>query len=138
MSDFCVSLWLLTDTYSPNAMEIAPPTRPAVPAARMLPVLVVAPATPTTIAATETMPSFAPKTPARSQFSLWARSSRCGSFSCVVAVSAEAMFQAKHRRAALTSMARLAYPIRRLDSPGGGRRQGRQVIAVELQPRQGG
>ena len=29
--------WLLTDTYSPSAMETAPPIKPAAPAARMVP-----------------------------------------------------------------------------------------------------
>ena len=35
MSARWVSRWLLTDTYSPSAIEIAPPTSPARPAARM-------------------------------------------------------------------------------------------------------
>src|SRR4051812_23809495 len=39
----------------------------------------VAPATPTTRPAVDTMPSLAPSTPARSQFSRWDRSPPCGS-----------------------------------------------------------
>ena len=32
MSARSLSRWLLTETYSPSAIEIAPPTRPAIPA----------------------------------------------------------------------------------------------------------
>src|SRR5258708_16979607 len=44
-----VSRWLLTDTYSPNAIEIAPATSPATPAVRIGPRVAVAPATPVTM-----------------------------------------------------------------------------------------
>ena len=64
-----VSRWVLTETYSPAAIDIAPATSPAMPAvarrcARRWP-----PATPTTMPAVDTMPSLAPSTPARSQLS---------------------------------------------------------------------
>ncbi len=67
----CCSLsrWLLTETYSPSAIDTAPPIAAAIPAVAMGPVAVVAPATPTTTAAVETMPSLAPSTPARSLLS---------------------------------------------------------------------
>src|SRR5690349_20540703 len=74
-----VSRELLTETYSPSAIEIAPPTRPARPAVAMAGRFGVAPATPTTMAATETMPSLAPSTPARSQFRRLATPAPCGS-----------------------------------------------------------
>ena len=54
--------------YSPNAIETAPAARPAMPAVRIGPRSTVAAATPTTMPAVETIPSFAPSTPARSQF----------------------------------------------------------------------
>src|SRR3954452_17037620 len=60
-----LSRWLLTDTYSPSAIETAPPTRPAAPAVSTGARAGVAPATPTAIAATDTIPSLAPSTPAR-------------------------------------------------------------------------
>ena len=74
-----VSRWVLTETYSPTAMLIAPATSPAMPAVRMTPLLAVAPATPRTMPAVETMPSLAPSTPARSQFSREAIPPACGS-----------------------------------------------------------
>ncbi len=60
---------MLTETYSPAAMLNAPATRPATPAIRIVVRLPVAPATPITIPAVDTIPSLAPRTPARSQFS---------------------------------------------------------------------
>jgi hypothetical protein len=66
---FSESRWLDTDTYSPSAIDTAPATRPAMPAVNSGPRSVVTPATPTTSPATDTMPSLAPSTPARSQFS---------------------------------------------------------------------
>src|SRR5689334_17440802 len=63
------SRWLDTDTYSPRAIDTAPATRPAMPAVNSGPRSVVTPATPTTSPATDTMPSLAPSTPARNQFS---------------------------------------------------------------------
>src|SRR5665811_2231832 len=74
-----LSRWLLTDTYSPSAIDTAPATRPASPAVKMGPRAVVAPATPITRPATETIPSLAPSTPARNQFSRPARPAACGS-----------------------------------------------------------
>src|SRR5690606_21160748 len=78
-----LSRWLLTDTYSPSAIEMAPPTRPATPAVRMGATELVAPATPTTMAATETIPSLAPSTPARSQLRRLAKPPPWGSFEWV-------------------------------------------------------
>ena len=60
---------MLTETYSPAAMLSAPAASPATPAMRMALRSVVAPATPTTMPAVDTMPSLAPRTPARSQLS---------------------------------------------------------------------
>jgi hypothetical protein len=74
-----LSRWLETDTYSPNAMDTAPPTSPASPAVKMGPRAAVAPATPMTMPATDTIPSLAPSTPARSQFNRPAVPPECGS-----------------------------------------------------------
>ena len=74
-----LSRWLDTDTYSPSAIDTAPATSPARPAVKIGPARAVAPATPTTIPATDTIPSLAPSTPARSQFSLPALAPACGS-----------------------------------------------------------
>ena len=60
---------MLTETYSPAAMLSAPAASPATPATRIAPRSLVAPATPITMPAVETMPSLAPSTPARSQLS---------------------------------------------------------------------
>src|SRR3954467_13015289 len=54
------------------------------PAVRMGPVATVAPATPTTRPAVDTMPSLAPSTPARSQFSRPDRAPSCRSPGCVL------------------------------------------------------
>ena len=54
-----------TDTYSPIAIESAPALSAAAPAIARAPKVGVAAATPTTMPATDTMPSFAPSTPAR-------------------------------------------------------------------------
>ena len=75
----CESFWLDTDTYSPRAMDRAPPMTAAEPAMRIGQESPVAPATPTTVAATDTMPSFAPRTPARSLLSFSAYLSLWGS-----------------------------------------------------------
>src|SRR3569833_3932036 len=74
-------------------MEKKPETSQAIPEVRIVVVSVGAPATPTTIPATDTIPAFAPRTPARSQFSFpptpW-----CGSWACCTAVSVTG--QVKH------------------------------------------
>ena len=85
MSASWESAELETETYSPKAMEMAPPMAAAAPAAMIGPLAAVAPATPTTTAATETIPSLAPSTPARSQFSRAATPASCGSSSCCTA-----------------------------------------------------
>src|ERR1700754_736916 len=77
-----VSRWVLTDTYSPNAIDTAPAANPAIPAVRIGPRATVAAATPTTMPAVETIPSLAPKTPARSQLSLDDTEPACGSAGC--------------------------------------------------------
>src|SRR5690606_29998684 len=56
-----------TDTYSPAAIDMAPATVPAMPAERIAPGVPPPAATPTTRPATDTMPSLAPSTAARSQ-----------------------------------------------------------------------
>src|ERR1039458_4292277 len=66
-SAFSVSACEWTDTYSPEAIDIDPAVRPAIPATNMLPPVAWAAATPSTKLAVERMPSFAPKTAARSQ-----------------------------------------------------------------------
>src|SRR5215213_2191152 len=80
-----LSRWLLTETYSPSAIDTAPPTRPAAPAVSTGPRAGVAPATPTAMAATETIPSFAPSTPARRPFSRLANPPAWGSWACCIA-----------------------------------------------------
>jgi hypothetical protein len=62
-ASFCVS----TDANSPNAIENAPATRPAIPVRMIVPRSAPPPPTPATSAMLVTRPSIAPKTPARSQ-----------------------------------------------------------------------
>ena len=73
------SRWLLTETYSPDAIASAPANSPARPAVRIAVRDELAPATPTTRPAVETIPSLAPSTAARSQFSRAAMPPPCGS-----------------------------------------------------------
>jgi hypothetical protein len=61
------SFWLCTDTYSPVAIENAPPTSPANPASATWVDDALAPATPAISAKFDTSPSIAPKTVGRSQ-----------------------------------------------------------------------
>src|SRR6186713_1298658 len=68
-----VSDWELTETYSPAAMDMAPATRPVMPAIRTPPELESAAATPTIKLAVETIPSLAPMTAARSHPTRWVR-----------------------------------------------------------------
>src|SRR5882757_1633950 len=82
------SRWVLTDTYSPAAMDREPASSPARPAVRRAERELVAPATPTTRPAVETTPSLAPRTAARSQLSLAPRQSWWGSAGCGPAPSA--------------------------------------------------
>jgi hypothetical protein len=70
---------VLTDTYSPSAIDTAPATSPAVPAVNTGARSTVAAATPTTMPAVETIPSLAPRTPARSQFNFDDTEPICGS-----------------------------------------------------------
>lgn len=70
---FSVSFWVLTETYSPPAMENAPAISPAMPAVKTIVFWVVALDTPITSPAMDTMPSLAPNTPARNQLSLVGR-----------------------------------------------------------------
>ena len=79
-SAFSVSRWELTETYSPTAMLIAPAVRPATPAVRIVVRVEVAPATPKTMPAVDTMPSLPPRTPARSQFNRREMLPLCGSW----------------------------------------------------------
>jgi hypothetical protein len=74
-----VSRWALTETYSPSAIDTAPAAIPAAPAVATALVDVVAAATPTTSPAVDTIPSFAPNTPARSQFNFDDNELSCGS-----------------------------------------------------------
>lgn len=70
-----------TEIYSPNAMDIAPPITVAA-AIAIVEVEDVAPAMPTTVAATDTMPSLAPSTAARRRLSFsWYPLLVCGSYS---------------------------------------------------------
>mgnify|MGYP001507488750 CR=1 FL=1 len=64
-----MSRCVLTETYSPAAMDSAPASSAAPPAVAMTGIDVLVAATPTTTPAVETMPSFAPSTPARSRLS---------------------------------------------------------------------
>ena len=81
-SAFSVSRWVLTETYSPNAIDTAPATRPALPAVNTGARSTVAAATPTTMPAVETIPSLAPRTAARSQFNFDDTEPSCGSDGC--------------------------------------------------------
>ena len=73
---------MLTETYSPAPMLIAPAASPATPAITIAPRSLVAPAAPITMPAVETMPSLAPSTAARSQLSRLLSPPACGSSSC--------------------------------------------------------
>ena len=75
-SVFSISVWDLTETYSPTAIDIAPATIPARPAV-IINSLLLAAAIPIIKLAVETKPSFEPSTAARSQFE---RFERCSIF----------------------------------------------------------
>jgi hypothetical protein len=77
-----VSRWVLTETYSPTAIDMAPALRPANPAVSRAPCPAPAAATPMTKPLVDTMPSLAPSTPARSQLSRAEVSVSCCSFGC--------------------------------------------------------
>src|SRR6185369_165689 len=64
-----------TETYSPAAIDMAPATRPAIPASSTSTRDTPPAATPITRLATDTIPSFAPSTAARSQPMRWMRCS---------------------------------------------------------------
>lgn len=85
-----MSRCVLTDTYSPTAMEIAPAATPATPAVKIGARSMVAAATPTTMPAVDTMPSLAPRTPARNQLSLAPALALCGSAECAAFLSVTA------------------------------------------------
>jgi len=68
-ADRWVSRWLDTATYSLTAIDNDPATTAATPATSSAKSLTAALATPTTMLAVETIPSFAPITPARNQLS---------------------------------------------------------------------
>ena len=80
--DFSESRWVLTETYSPVPMLRAPAVRAAMPAITIAPLSSVAPATPITTPAVETMPSLAPSTAARSQLSRVPTLSPSSSWKC--------------------------------------------------------
>ncbi len=86
-----LSRWLDTETYSPSAIDTAPATSPASPAVKMGPRAEVAPATPMTMPATDTIPSLAPSTAARSQLSRPALPAACGSSGWVASPSSAAL-----------------------------------------------
>ena len=67
MSARSMSDWLDTDTYSPAAIDSAPAASPAAPAIATAPGAGFAIATPTVSEPTDTIPSIAPSTAARSQ-----------------------------------------------------------------------
>jgi len=67
---FSVSRCVLTEIYSPTAIDNAPAAKPAIPAVKINAAELDAPATPATMEATETIPSFAPNTAALNQLSV--------------------------------------------------------------------
>ena len=71
MSAFSVSVWALTETYSPAAIANAPATSPAIVANKMGSLVVLADAIPMARLATDIIPSFAPSTAALSQLLRW-------------------------------------------------------------------